>query len=105
MADTNEEILIKLTKHLENELDTLKERLEKGGKLIDAEFSESKRSKLLEKWGELDKVYKRVLLAHSVLSSTKEGPARGVYCAVCLGLVKPEQLLESGWDMPEDDSN
>ena len=102
MAETGNEILKRLTDLINQELASLTNRLEIGGKTIDAELSETRKAKLLEGWSELDRVYKRLQLVHSILASPKEAPLTGVYCAVCLRLVEPEKLLEAGWKLPEE---
>ena len=104
MSETGKLVLIRVTELIRVELDSLSGRLEIGGKLIDSEMSEERKERLLKGWSELDKAYKRLQLTHSVLTSPEEGPLTGVYCAVCLGLVKTEQLLESGWELPKEES-
>lgn len=103
MAETGKEITDRLVKSVESELESLKPRLEIGSKLLEAELSDSKREGLLERWKSLDTICKRLQLVHAVLVSPQEAPCTGVYCAVCLKLVTPEQLLDSGWEVPPDE--
>ena len=100
--ETPQEILNRLTTQIDSEIGSLGARLQTGGKLIDAEFDENKKQTLMKSWGELDKVYKRLNLIRSILISGDKEPLQGVYCAVCLGLVKPDDLLHSGWSVKEE---
>ena len=99
MMESGKEILNRIISQFDNDLKSLSSRLESGGKLIDAEFDESRKKDLMEKWMDLDKAYKRLNLARSVICSPDNEPLQGSYCALCLGLINKDELLQAGWDV------
>jgi len=90
MAETAREIISKVKNLLDKELSELVVRRDKGRELIEHELDADRKKTLEGYWGELDEVYKRLLLAHSILTNkTKKGIK--IDCAVCLGIVTEEE--------------
>lgn len=93
MAKTGEEILNKVKDSLSKELDALTVRRDKGREAIEAELDEGRKKSLTSYWDELDGAYKRLLLAHSILTKQTKKNTK-LNCAVCLGIITEDEEKE-----------
>jgi len=93
MAKTAEQVINNIKSLLDEELSDLVVRRNNGRELIEHELDTGRKKALEEYWNELDEVYKRLLLVHSILAN-KTKKSNKIDCAVCLGLVTEEEVKE-----------
>lgn len=94
MAETGEGILDRIKESLNVELNALTIRRDKGREAIELEQDEGRKRLLMGYWNELDNAYKRLLLAHSIITKATQKSDDRLNCAVCLGLITEEEEKE-----------
>lgn len=94
MAETGKEILDRMKEFLNKELDSLTVRRDKGREAIEHELDEDRKRQLIDFWDGLDDAYKRLLLAHSIITKDTQKSDDKLNCAVCLGLITEEEQKE-----------